>query len=101
MGYRGRTRDQILEYRIEELEQELATERDLRKQAEDALKWEPIETAPKDGTRLWLYWPEKHPDDRQDVGWWEKRYTIQRWVDHADTDADPPTHWMWLPEEPK
>lgn len=61
--------------------------------------WQSIDTAPKDGTRLWLYFPHKCPDDRQLVGWWENKYGY--WMDHADSNLTDPTHWRPLPEPPQ
>ena len=65
-------------------------------------QWQPIETAPKDGTKILGAWPQlrKHK-------WW----TIQpiffyygAWIHGWDEDEDlalHPTHWMPLPEPPK
>lgn len=65
-------------------------------------QWQPIETAPKDGTKILGAWPQlrKHK-------WW----TIQpiffycgNWIHGWDEDEDlalHPTHWMPLPEPPK
>ena len=78
------------------------------------MKWEPIETAPKDGTPilLWCLYENKYgevlgpyfwvgpPQDDYDVspGW----YPTQ---DDGDFDGlasdETPTHWMPLPEPPE
>ena len=66
-------------------------------------EWQPIETAPKDGEDLLLWWEE-------DVAigcWWLFHPNVHppRWVDSredAGVTHDPePTHWMPLPEPPK
>ena len=62
-------------------------------------KWQPIETAPKDGTWILLY-------DEQDVievGWWESfdcpgGGAMIGWCVDRVTH---PTHWMPLPEPPE
>lgn len=65
--------------------------------------WRPIETAPKDGTRVWLYYPDAYKDDRQVVGWYDRDIRDgDRWVDHADAmEFSEPTHWMPRPEPPQ
>jgi hypothetical protein len=66
------------------------------------MTWQPIETAPKDGTPIWLFYPEAHEQDRQAVGWWVNDFREPRWMDHADAhDFIQPSHWMPLPEPPK
>lgn len=57
--------------------------------------WQPIETAPKDGTPVWLFSPEDNP--QQFVGSWES-FEDQGWWGYAGTGV---THWMPLPEPPK
>jgi len=74
------------------------------------MEWQPIETAPKDGTRILLYRPlaERTNDDPieikrgvpRDEGCWEE--TIPPGMDATNyTDgACKATHWMPLPEAP-
>lgn len=46
--------------------------------------WQPVETAPRDGTRVLLYWPSwaYEFEDRGDrplvpIGWWTTNYRMQ------------------------
>ena len=77
--------------------------------------WQPIETAPKDGTSIiamyihinteivhavfWMDVEEDSPGDPDDVGWWTYvwsevgRSKLEDWMT--------PTHWMPLPPPPK
>lgn len=79
-----------------------------------ATQWQPIETAPKDGTELLVYGGEYHytPFRRalgalnfQVIASWNSRR--KRWCvpgtahKHAPDDWVTPTHWMSLPEPPK
>ena len=55
--------------------------------------WQPIETAPKNGTRI-LTFPGP-------IAYWNGLY--RRWINPADPDAfsfTGPTHWMPLPAPP-
>lgn len=71
-------------------------------------EWQPIETAPKDGTRvlvsLWA-WDDPATGDRltEIVYWggddWRNGYPDD--VDAFANTVNPPTHWMPLPEPPK
>lgn len=76
------------------------------------MKWEPIETAPKDGTWVLLWFPHRNLAiggcwDWAGEGDWEMG--IQDWQEwRTDDDVviqeEPglePTHWMPLPEPPK
>lgn len=63
------------------------------------MKWMPIETAPKDGTRVITNGGDgyKHPVVIQSVfddGWWP-----DAWESDLDEPMNP-THWMPLPEPP-
>jgi hypothetical protein len=75
--------------------------------------WQPIETAPKDGTRL-LFWdgrlkmaisgcwhdePTRDDPGGYDPGWawWSADEDLIMWDSGPD---DAPTHWMSLPAPP-
>jgi hypothetical protein len=81
------------------------------------MQWQPIETAPKDGTRIMLFWPVS---GWTDFGWWKDN---PRLIGIEDIDGIPvkaeyfsnsmewddyelakvgnePSHWMPLPEPP-
>ena len=75
--------------------------------------WRPIEEAPKDGTRVLLYWPKFGSNPRQEIGyfemqkyhskptpyWWSsnavKNYGVRWYRDYQ------PTHWQPLPQPPE
>lgn len=68
--------------------------------------WQPIESAPRDGTRI-LVWDGY----TQFVAWWGERSLWSRQADawvygecggeyNSLPEVDQPTHWMPLPEEP-
>jgi hypothetical protein len=72
-------------------------------------EWQPIKTAPRDGTRVWLFdpdteecvgsyastdLPQNHPD------YWEGWvYAEEILINHCATDPVP-THWMPIPKRP-
>lgn len=70
-------------------------------------EWQPIETAPKDGTNLLLYLPESEkrpivvgyysiPLGHEDESYW---FEVEG--DGGFMIDVPATHWMPLPEPPK
>jgi hypothetical protein len=59
------------------------------------MSWQPIETAPKDGTSLLVY-----SDERIIAAFWSVPADDWAEVVHGYTFY-PPTHWMPLPEPPK
>ena len=63
-------------------------------------KWQSIETAPRDGSVLWLYQREGSPHMYE--GWWHKDLLdgTEYWQDDADSEPNP-THWMPLPDPPQ
>jgi len=60
------------------------------------MDWKPIETAPKDGRRVLLYWP--HWAHYPIVG----LYGVYGWASEVALAKEPgPTHWMPLPKPPR
>ena len=71
-------------------------------------KWQPIETAPKDGTVILLYEPDDDVKDRPQtfVGCWDEDrptrvYGTQWMCEEYDAFNHYPTHWMELPAPPE
>lgn len=71
------------------------------------MKWQPIETAPKDGTNILLYEPknEFNPPEYF-VGRWEKSrdpfiYGTSWECSEYGAFNHHPTHWIPLPDAPK
>lgn len=75
------------------------------------MNWQPIETAPKDGTDIIVmymhietqivhaaFWLDGEGVDAVDVGWWSYKYSEVGRVHLTEWMA--PTHWMPLPEPP-
>lgn len=58
--------------------------------------WQPIETAPKDGTVV-LVIDARHDDDYPYPAHWKKGYG---WFDPGWDGGYSPTHWMPLPDPP-
>lgn len=71
------------------------------------MTWEPIETAPKDGTRILVFdhgvWPAHWTEEcekgngESGPGWQIYECEMDAWYALA---ADTPTHWMPLPSPP-
>lgn len=70
--------------------------------------WQTIESAPKDGTRFWAWFPQAHEGQTGgmfSVAWEHNVYepTANWTLDDGESAVltyDPPTHWMPLPEPP-
>ena len=61
--------------------------------------WQPIETAPKDGTKFLAY--EGGAENKHYECWWQDDFSNwSGWQDWWDSEPEP-THWMPLPEPPK
>lgn len=65
-------------------------------------EWRPIETAPRDGTWIWAFYPRKdRRQDEQTPARWHDCGPEPMWWDAAEhRDDEQPTHWMPLPEPP-
>lgn len=61
-------------------------------------KWEPIETAPKDGTQILMWRDGRKPF----VGHWYEWPMWKDWSEHGIRlkDMHAPTHWMPIPDPP-
>ena len=57
-------------------------------------EWQPIETAPKDGTRMLMFWPYWRSDPV--IGQWDGEWYSECQL----ADGPGPTHWMPLPAVP-
>ena len=62
--------------------------------------WQPIETAPKDGTWIMVYWPTMGIGQYPFVVFWDEGWQPARYSDRDYGEAFP-THWMPLPPAPK
>lgn len=82
------------------------------------MMWQPIETAPKDGTHIFLCIPDwdyeqtpKVPTQVVTEGWWDpEMYPNGEWrvvtlpshgCDCCSFSNQEPTHWMPLPPKPE
>jgi len=64
------------------------------------MEWQPIETAPKDGTHVLLY-VDKGAAVNITGGFWDNHPKCGCWIAGGYTRKQfPPTHWMPLPEAP-
>jgi hypothetical protein len=71
------------------------------------MNWQPIETAPKDGTRVLIYgyWDGELSDLDEEPEVWKARFSLGTWWVDSDqyyvARVVNPTHWMPLPKPPK
>lgn len=65
-------------------------------------EWQPIETAPRDGTRIIVYRPKFDGDYIPQVGWdfWMTGSYYSECWGKSRKDC-PPTHWMPFPDPPE
>ncbi len=59
----------------------------------ETVTWQPIETAPKDGEYVLLWFPKIERDMRS---WWDR----DGWIVDAHGDIGQPTHWAPLLKGP-
>ena len=59
------------------------------------MKWQPIETAPKDGSMLLLF----NEDGKYNAASWSEKN--QRFINQYGFIVPYTTHWMYLPEPPE
>ncbi len=59
-------------------------------------EWQPIETAPKDGTHI-LGWCKRY--GAIEVWWFQDMHYYAGWMDSGDSEPEP-SHWMPLPTLP-
>jgi hypothetical protein len=64
--------------------------------------WQPIETAPKDGENILMFWP--YWGQEAMIGWYD--FYHSQWISNSalstfDQDDHQPTHWMPLPDPPE
>lgn len=64
------------------------------------MEWQPIETAPKDGTRILMY---GIPGFEILIGFWNDYHIPEHWCYSEESlykNNGNPTHWMPLPPPP-
>jgi hypothetical protein len=63
------------------------------------MTWQPIETAPKDGTVVLLWHNNFHPT----IGWYDRGIKLWQevWEHKWEVGGGQPTQWMPLPDAPK
>lgn len=67
--------------------------------ADAVFSWDSMDSAPKDGSQILLWWPYWDSIDPF-IGMWDDR--SGKWAsDRALSDGPGPTHWMNLPTGPK
>lgn len=81
--------------------------------------WQPIDSAPKDGTSVLIYWPnynydgfDQRPQSVMAIGRWKENDRLENspgyfsdtteWDDYGLAQPEyAPSHWMPLPEPPR
>ena len=79
-------------------------------------EWQPIETAPRDGTVVLVWWPDFWVNDGEltdeivggqccvscnRFGEWQREVTYAAILDDDFEPAEEPTHWQPLPTPPE
>jgi hypothetical protein len=66
-------------------------------------KWQPISTAPRDGSYMIIAGPSGYTTTplRAEICRWGTTFRVNRWINHANDDftegGEEPTLWMPLP----
>lgn len=72
----------------------------------EMVEWRPIETAPRDGTLILCFYPDRYGQDQFSlrywaVGDWPSSGRTEGWSDqHRQLRKTEPTHWLPLPPAP-
>lgn len=85
------------------LETELWEHKERIAELEQVLQWQPIETAPKDGSNI-LGFDSNFPSNGAYITWFAEKYGSYQWCSDSTNDFggwEIPTHWMPLPKPPK
>ncbi len=66
-------------------------------------EWQPIETAPKDGTDVLIGWFELPGQKSMTIVFWHsfRKAWCNTWTLFSANAVSQPTHWMPLPEPPQ
>lgn len=64
------------------------------------MEWQPIETAPTDGTQILACWKPTE-DYHCRVVLWQDGCWLKEGDSDGDLEVSEPSHWMALPEPPK
>ena len=81
------------------------------------MDWQPIETAPRDGTPILIWQPDgkrnmltvneqgdrvEYDDNRYAIGYWRVWQKVSKWMwGNRNCSHVSPTHWMPLPKPPE
>jgi hypothetical protein len=68
------------------------------------MDWQPIETAPRDGTWILVYegdWIDPRFVGHEVAHWSKSSFGNPAWRDSSDNVFDGATHWMPLPAAPQ
>lgn len=68
--------------------------------AQPAAAWQPIETAPKDGTDI-LLWPTRWPKKLVSAGYWNEGSSSWSLLGDLAFNPQSPTHWLPYASPPK
>lgn len=63
-------------------------------------EWQPIETAPKDGSKIWAFNYEQGVMEWTEGDGWALWIWSDELLRDVDPDPEQPTHWMPLPAPP-